>query len=88
MDFVKGAVVLAKAGRDKGSFFTVLESDGAYALICDGKRRSLECPKRKNCIHLSLTTAVLEAGSLQSNRAIRNALRSFSQKDRVPLEEG
>ncbi len=88
MDFVKGAVVLAKAGRDKGGFFTVLDTEGSYVWICDGRRRSLEHPKRKNRIHLSLTTAVLESGSMQSNRAIRNALRSFSQKDRVPLEEG
>ena len=47
MDIVKGSVVRAKAGRDKDKFFVVLQTDGEYALIADGKRRRVEHPKRK-----------------------------------------
>ena len=40
MDFVRGLVVRALAGRDKGGCFAVLEADGAKAVICTGRRRS------------------------------------------------
>ena len=48
MEFVRGLVVRAAAGRDEGGFFTVLSAENGYAVICDGKRRSLSHPKRKN----------------------------------------
>ena len=87
MDFVKGLIVCALAGRDKGGFFFVLEADAEYAVICDGKRRSLEHPKRKKQKHLLATKTVLEEGSLQTNREIRRALRLFETKGRFPQEE-
>ena len=53
MDFIRGSVVRARAGRDKGGFFVVLEAGRHFALICDGGRRSLRRPKKKNLLHLS-----------------------------------
>lgn len=55
MDFVRGLVVRALAGRDKGGFFAVLEADGDMAVICNGRRRSLSHPKRKKQKHLLAT---------------------------------
>ena len=52
MEWVRGLVVRAAAGRDRGGLFTVLGAEGNMALICDGKRRSLSRPKRKNRKHL------------------------------------
>ena len=87
MDFVRGLVVRALAGRDKGGFFTVLEASGDMAVICNGKRRSLEHPKRKKQKHLLITKTILEEGSLQTNREIRHALRLFEGKGCFPQEE-
>ena len=87
MDFVKGLVVRSAAGHDKGGFFTVLEADAQYAVICDGKRRSLSHPKKKKCKHLFGTKTVLPAGSMQTNREIRCALKSFDAESRFPQEE-
>lgn len=88
MDFVRGLVVRSAAGRDKGGFFTVLEADDVYAVICDGKRRSLSSPKRKKRKHLAATKTVLAEGSMQTNREIRCALRGFNAGSRFPHEEG
>ena len=77
MEFAKGLVVRAKAGRDKDGFFVVLSVDGDFAVICDGKRRKLETPKRKNQKHLSVTNTVLEEQAMQTNREIRKALAPF-----------
>lgn len=80
MEISRGTVVKARAGRDKDNFFVVLNFDGQYATICDGKRRKLEKPKRKKEKHLSLTcTKVLEE-DLSTNRKIRKALSSFNNK--------
>lgn len=40
------------AGRDKGEIFFVLESTEKTVLLADGKRRTLEHPKRKNLRHV------------------------------------
>lgn len=78
MEFKRGVVVRSGAGRDKSGFFVVLDADKDNAVICDGKRRSLEHPKRKNVKHLFITSSKLEENLMQSNRAIRKALSPFN----------
>lgn len=49
-----GRVVCSKAGRDAGRAMIVLALDGAeYALVADGRLRTVEKPKRKKFKHLS-----------------------------------
>ena len=59
MEFVRGMIVRATAGRDQGGFFTVLSVEGDYAMICNGKRRPLEQPKKKKLNLLAPTHTVL-----------------------------
>jgi ribosomal protein L14E/L6E/L27E len=87
MDFVRGLVVRSNAGRDRGGFFVVLEADARYAVVCDGKRRSLSHPKRKSRKHLSSTATALPASSIETNREIRCALKAFQTGGRFPHEE-
>lgn len=88
MELVRGVVVRARAGRDKDGFFTVLSvEENGVVVICDGKRRSLAHPKRKNIRHLSATGAVLQENTLQTNREIRRALAPFAGRGRLWQEE-
>ena len=73
-----GAVVKAKAGRDKEGFFVVVKSEDKWVFIADGKRRKVESPKKKNPIHLTITNTVL-SHSMDTNRNIRKALRDFRE---------
>lgn len=66
------------AGHDSGGFFAVLSLEGPCALICDGRRRPLEKPKRKKLLHLAPTAAVLAESSLQTNKALRAGLHPFN----------
>ncbi len=66
----------AKAGRDKGGFFIVLDTDAEYAYIADGRRRKVEHPKRKKLIHLAPTNTVIE-GSFETNPQIKRILKEF-----------
>lgn len=78
MEFQKGLVVRSLSGHDKGGFFITLECDSKFAVICDGKRRTLEKPKKKNLIHLAVTNTVADEASMQTNRGIRKLLLAFN----------
>ncbi len=79
MEWKQGQVVRSLAGHDKGCFLAVLEYAPPYAVVCDGKRRPLERPKRKKLFHLAPTGTVLPEEALKTNRQIRSALRPFQE---------
>lgn len=79
MEIQRGQVVRSIAGHDKGGFLTVLEITPPMALVCDGKRRSLEKPKWKKLFHLAPTATILPEEALKTNRQIRAALRPFRE---------
>ena len=66
MEIAKANIVRSEAGRDKGKLFFVLNVDGEYLLLADGKERKAERPKRKKQRHVRFVSA--GAGS-QSGRA-------------------
>jgi len=75
-----GQIVKSLAGHDKGDFQIVIAVDGVYAVLCDGKRRSLIKPKRKKIKHLAPTKTIIEENLLKTNRQIRGVLREFRKK--------
>lgn len=79
IEWKRGLIVRSLAGHDKGSFQVVLEIQNEYAVVCDGKRRSLEKLKRKKCKHLAPTETILDEEALNTNRSIRRALRPFQE---------
>lgn len=74
---MKGTVVKSLAGHDKGTIQIVVGNAGKDILVCDGNKRKLEKPKRKNIKHLECTTNVLEESQILSDSAIRNALKEY-----------
>ena len=67
------------AGHDKGDLQVVLETEGVFAYMADGKRRKLEAPKKKKLMHLAPTGTVLGEESLSTNRQIRTALAKYRE---------
>ena len=71
------------AGRDKGEFFFVLERTDRTVLLADGKRRTLEHPKRKNLRHVKLLPEVgfaAVSGKISDrpvNAELRRAMAEF-----------
>ncbi len=78
MEFQRGLVVRSLSGHDKGGYFVILEHDSRFAVICDGRRRKLEKPKKKNLIHLAATNTIAEEGSIMTDRGIRKLLSPFN----------
>ena len=74
MELRKGSVVRSKAGRDKDKLMAVIGTEGKTLLLCDGKERRLEKPKRKNPLHIAPTKTVLDDSAMATNRSLRRAL--------------
>ncbi len=74
MQLRKGSVVRSRAGRDKDKLMAVIGTDGKVLLLCDGKERRLEKPKRKNPLHVAATKTVLDDSAMATNRSLRRAL--------------
>ena len=85
MDIARSNIVKSIAGRDAGSLFFVLATEGDFLLLADGKRRRVENPKRKRLRHVVPTG--LDAGAAAerirssekvTNSELRKALAAFS----------
>ena len=57
MEISKSNIVRSDAGRDKGKLFVVLETEGEFLLLADGKTRKVESPKRKKRRHVLFVSA-------------------------------
>ncbi|PWM38966.1 MAG: KOW domain-containing protein [Clostridiales bacterium] len=74
--FTPGAVVMATAGKEKGSKFVVVEDfNSRQVLIADGRHRKLARPKRKSVRHLVLLGRLPEVPA--RDRLIWKSLSSF-----------
>lgn len=78
MDFVRGMVVISRAGRDKGHPLAVVGTDGNSVLVADGGERPLARPKKKNPKHLSRTNKTVDIDGV-SDKALRRALRGAAE---------
>ena len=87
MEIGKSDIVLSVAGRDQGKLFYVMETDGAYVLVANGRERRLECPKRKKLKHVrkvprteSRIARKIASGEKVLNSELRRDLAAFSQE--------
>ena len=94
MEIAKSNIVRSDAGRGKGKLFYVLETQGEYLLLADGKSRKVESPKRKKRRHVLFVAAEENriSGKIKgeekiTNSELRKALAAFREED-YPSQEG
>ncbi len=80
----KGDVVIATAGKEKNNMFVVIETDGKFCYLVDGKRLKTTKPKKKSLKHVqraSKTPFPIEkiVGQEKDNAGIRNFLKERSK---------
>lgn len=71
----RGTVVRSLAGRDSNRLLAVMQADEKSVLVCDGKERPIDRPKKKNIRHIEATDIILNEDSLATNRALKKALK-------------
>ena len=74
-DFMISDVVRSLAGRDAEDLFYVIGTEGDLLLLCDGKHRTLEKPKRKKRRHVQkvLRSETRVAAKLRSGDKVLNS---------------
>ena len=87
MDISKSDIIESLAGRDKGKFFYVIDTEENYVLIADGKGRKLEDPKRKKLKHVRRVSRTetrvalkIRNGDKVLNSELRRDLAAFGQQ--------
>ena len=78
-----GKIVYSKAGRDKDSFFVVTGCEKGFVLICDGKSRLIQRPKRKSLKHIAETSYKVGKMKLETNKSIRHVLSDFKASNEL-----
>ena len=77
-----GMIVMSTAGRDKGYLLCVVGEEDGYVLVCDGKERPLERPKKKNPRHIEQVGCPEFTWELRGNNALRKALNRLKGEQR------
>ena len=95
MEISKSDIVISLAGHDKGKLFFVIDTDGVYVTLADGKQRRVEKPKRKKLIHVRkvLRSDSKLAEKIRScehilNTELRRELAMISRQNNVSTKEG
>ena len=86
MDLQIGQIVIAKAGREKDRKLVIIGISDGFCLLCDGKERPLEAPKRKNVRHIAPTHRILTGVEMATNRALRAALAAIRGDELIGLK--
>lgn len=73
-----GRIVYSAAGRDRNKLMVIVEETEKFLLVCDGKERPVERPKRKNPKHLRFTETYIEPNLFKTNRILRKTLKNFA----------
>ena len=95
MEIARSDIVKSIAGRDKGKFFFVLETEDEFLLLADGKTRKLESPKRKKRKHAEFVTRFdcrvaenIRGEEKITNSELRRALAVYRDEVHHPDQEG
>ena len=90
MSFTRAQIVRSLAGHDKGTLLCVMDTDGEFLLLADGKHRKVESPKRTRAKHVASggecrhpTIEKLRTGQPVGNQELRRALAALRDQMEV-----
>ena len=93
MEITRAHLVEATAGRERGKLFYVVETDGEYLFLADGKSRRVEAPKRKKRKHVRFIADTNDrvAGKIRNNEKVTNSelrksIASYGEADNSDQE--
>lgn len=81
MELKRGQVVFSLSGKDKGTALVTVKTEGTDIYVCDGKKRPLERPKKKNRKHVQATNIFFGEDAMRTNVQLKKAIRALSSKE-------
>ena len=86
MELRKGMLAISKAGHDKDCWYVVLNIEGNYAYLVNGKTKPVDDPKKKKLMHLQPVNKIpeilqekLAIDKTWTNEEIKRALKLAKQ---------
>ncbi len=84
-----GMFAISLAGHDKNQMYVIIERDGEYVYLADGRLRPIEKPKKKKQKHIQLIKTGLDEDLMKKlsdkqivfNEDIRRALKHRTNKE-------
>ena len=93
MEITRAHLVEATAGRERGKLFYVMETEGDFLMLADGKSRRVEAPKRKKRKHARFiadtedrVAAKIRENEKVTNSELRKSIASYSGADNSDQE--
>ena len=83
----RGELVRSLAGHDKSEIYIIIETDGAYVYLADGRIRTLDRPKKKKIKHVEPLGAACSEAALVEDTQIRKIIKKY-KKEEVKEEIG
>lgn len=81
-----GEFVKSKAGHDKEEIFIIINKEGEYVFLADGKSRKVDKPKKKKIKHIQVINTVdedlrnkLENHILIRDEDIKRAIKCYKR---------
>ena len=59
-----GHFATARAGHDAGVLYVIVREEGGYVYLSDGRLRTVQHPKKKNCKHIQIIRETVQADIL------------------------
>ena len=60
MENLIGRFAVSEAGHDRGAVYLVVGQTGDFLLLCDGRYKTLEKPKKKSRKHVQVVDALVD----------------------------
>ncbi len=81
-----GEFAKSKAGHDKGEIFVILNIEGEYVYLSDGRHRPVEKLKKKKIKHIQIINCIddelqckIEKNIVLHNEDIKRAIKSYKK---------
>lgn len=81
LEYKPGCLARSLAGHDKDRYFIILEEDGEYVALADGKGKTVAHPKWKKKKHIQLVKEPLIRAFPVTDETIRKAIVVFRRKE-------
>lgn len=85
-DYKAGSLVRSLAGHDRDRYFIILEEDGEYVTLADGRSRTVEKPKKKKKKHVRPADSPQAEGVPADNETIRRIIKNY-ERSHCSIEE-
>ena len=80
-----GMLAASSAGHEKGSIYVIIDADGAYVYLVDGKTRTLDRPKKKKYRHIQIIKKQYDIRGIEDAK-IRRIVKEW-KKEEVKQED-